>query len=225
MNITYAITDIHGRFDLLLKAFDEIMRDLNGNNGHIVFTGDYVDRGPQSREVVECLMKIQADPTSSVSFLKGNHEDMMLQALRTDRTPNIVRWWLENGGDATMKSYGDDVPAEHLDWMEGLPSVVEIADRLFVHAGFMPGFPLEEQEEDACMWIRERFLFAERDFETWPHIVHGHTPYHVAKQLDQPELLSWRTNLDTGAYHTGVLTVGVFEGKGTPATRTLRIEL
>jgi len=219
--ITYAIGDIHGRLDLLLRAVDAIQADLDGRTGRVICLGDYVDRGPDSQGVVRFLM--HSEKHGSVTCLKGNHEQMMLDALAE---PSLMGWWAGNGGAATLASYGGRVPEEHLEWMRGLPTVAEAAGRVFVHAGFMPGFPLAEQEDEWAMWIRDRFLLAEKDFEGWPHIVHGHTPVHPWKEdPEQPELLGWRTNLDTAAFHTGVLTVGVFEGEGGPPSRTIRVEV
>lgn len=219
--ITYAIGDIHGRLDLLERAADAIMADLDGRVGRVICLGDYVDRGPDSKGVIEFLMRAQRD--GSVTCLKGNHEDMMLQALDN---AGLVGWWEGNGGEATMASYGGGVPQEHLDWMRALPTVTEAAGRLFVHAGFFPGIPLDDQDDDAVLWIRDRFLLAEKDFAGWPHIVHGHTPIHPWKEDPaKPELLNWRTNLDTAAFHTGVLTVGVFEGEGGPPSRVLAVTM
>lgn len=217
--ITYAIGDVHGRLDLLLLAVDAIQADLGERSGRVVMLGDYVDRGPDSAGVVKFLMHSQKH--GSVTCLKGNHEAMMVDAMR-GRGDDL---WLGNGGVATLKSYGPGgVPDEHVAWMDALPSCATLGNRIFVHAGLFPGVPLAEQEEDVCLWIRDRFLLAERDFEGWPHIVHGHTPHHPWKEDPaQPELLPWRTNLDTAAFATGVLTVGVFEGEDGPPTRTLRI--
>lgn len=217
--VVYAIGDIHGRLDLLERAAQAITADLDGRDGHVVCLGDYVDRGPDSRGVIEFLMRAQRE--GALTCLKGNHEEIMLDGV----AGRNLGLWIGDGGDATLESYGGaGVPKAHLDWMAGLPTCVEISGRLFVHAGFMPGERLEDQEPEVMMWIRDRFLLAEKDFADWPHIVHGHTPHHPWKpDPTKPELLPWRTNLDTAAFHTGVLTVGVFEGEGGPPTKTLRI--
>lgn len=220
--LTYAIGDIHGRLDLLVLAADAISADLAGRSGRVICLGDYVDRGPDSRGVVEFLMRAQQSGT--VTCLKGNHEAMMIEACAPG---GPVGWWIGNGGGATIASYGEQgVPKEHLDWMESLPTVAQAAGRLFVHAGFFPSIALAEQDDESVMWIRDRFLLAEKEFAGWPHIVHGHTPHHPWKQDPaEPELLGWRTNLDTAAFDTGVLTVGVFEGEGGPPARVLTITL
>lgn len=217
--ITYAIGDIHGRLDLLERAADAIMKDLAGRPGRVICLGDYVDRGPDSKGVVEFLMRAQRD--GSLVCLKGNHEEIMLDGV----AGRNLDMWIGNGGGATIASYGEaGVPQAHIDWMGALPVYVEAAGRLFVHAGFMPGERLEDQDAEVMMWIRDRFLLAEKDFADWPHIVHGHTPHHPWKpDPAKPELLPWRTNLDTAAFHTGVLTVGVFEGDGGPPTRIIQV--
>jgi serine/threonine protein phosphatase 1 len=180
--------------------------------------GDYVDRGPDSRGVIEFLM--EAQQTGALVCLKGNHEDMMVRACRAEDSRDAFHW-LCNGGGATLISYGasdttvglSTVPEEHLTWMEGLPHIVQDDHRIYVHAGIMPGLQIEDNDEEVCLWVRERFLRAKaQDFPADLHIVHGHSPVWVGKpDASKPELLDHRTNLDTAAFHTGILTVGVFD--------------
>jgi serine/threonine protein phosphatase 1 len=208
-SFTYAIGDIHGRLDLLDKAQGAIAAHAGKTARQVICLGDYVDRGPDSKGVVETLMELAAG--SSWICLKGNHEAMMIEALRTGRWRDMERW-LSNGGDATLASYGGQrgVPAAHLDWLEALPLYHLDAHRLFVHAGVKPKVALADQGPEALMWIRESFLAASA--EALPrHVVHGHTPQWRGKpDLARPELLAHRTNLDTGAVWTGILSVGVF---------------
>ena len=182
----------------------------------MIFLGDYVDRGPDSRRVVERLMQVQK--AGAAVCLKGNHEDLMIRAL-TD-TARASYWrWCENGGLQTLRSYGVDdeaeararVPREHLRWMAGLPLTTTDGARIYVHAGLAPRTAFHRQTEASCLWIRERFLRAKaKEFEA--HIVHGHTPFWEGKpDPAEPELLPHRTNLDTGAFATGVLSIGVFD--------------
>lgn len=218
MEKLFAIGDIHGEHELLLKLMDMIEAKREGDEGFtMVFLGDYVDRGPDSRDVVEFLMRGPSNPKDNWICLKGNHEDMMVRALVT-REVDAWRHWEMNGGNATIKSWEnpDDpgyftVTPEQGQWLAGLPVMLETPNHVFVHAGLMPGVDLDHQEEEVCMWIRDRFL---RDNgSTWnKHVVHGHTPQHGLKpKISQPELLPWRTNLDTGAYHTQILTAGMFD--------------
>ena len=237
MNRTYAVGDVHGCHDLLMKAFNSIADDAEAHPDdefQIVMLGDYVDRGPDSAEVVSTLMQWEAKliPGSFVC-LKGNHESMMLMALRHEKETRP--WWERNGGRTTLASYASLAATEaakllssHLDWVEKLPTgFLDLATsgRFYVHAGCHPSLPLEQQTEEHLLWIRDRFLDAEDEFRDWPHIVHGHSPTHLYENLPagEPALLNWRTNLDTGAFYTGVLTVGVFDGHGGPCTRTIKV--
>ena len=209
--------DIHGRLDLLEAAVTAIRADAKGGLATVIFLGDYIDRGPDSRGVVEFMMRVTAAPDSPFICLRGNHEQMLVDAYHSRRSDMILRW-MSYGGGETLVSYGGSgrpnpsiVPAEHIAWMEQLPNFATDDHRVYVHAGLNPGTPLDAQDEAACMGIRERFLRAEPD-ELPGHVVHGHTPTWADKpDAAEPELLSHRTNLDTGAYETGVLSVGVFD--------------
>ncbi|HTX50285.1 MAG TPA: metallophosphoesterase family protein [Caulobacteraceae bacterium] len=211
---TYAVGDVHGRLDLLRSAFDRIAAHAGARAYRVVTLGDYVDRGPESSGVIEFLMRRQGD---GLVCLKGNHEDMMLRALTGE--DGALRLWLSNGGDETLRSYGARsdgdirraVPEGHVRWLSDLPLTTVDPHRIFVHAGLAPGAPLSLQDESTLLWIRGPFLRAPSEaFEA--HIVHGHSPQWDGKpDPAKPELLDHRTNLDTGAWATGVLTVGVFD--------------
>ena len=203
MSRYYAIGDVHGRFDLLTRALEEI-GELEAQDARLVMLGDYVDRGPQSRDVVDELMRRSSD--DRVVCLRGNHEEMMVAALDD---PGAELQWLINGGAATLESYGGHVPPEHVAWLRALPLSFETEHHFFVHAGVRPGVPLDAQEPEEMLWIRELFLDSDDDFGK--HVVHGHTPAR------EPELRFNRSNLDTGAFQTGTLTVGVFDGPGGPS--------
>ena len=217
---TYAIADLHGRHDLLMAALHAIRdRDFDAGKpgGVIVFMGDYVDRGPESRQIIETLM---AGPepvfgdNSGVRFvcLQGNHEDIMLQALAD---PRLLSWWVGNGGGQTLLSYGAcegdtivsayaTVPPEHIDWLKVLPLTHVDEHRLFVHAGVDPTIPLNAQTAKTMQWMLYPDGFA--DGHGTRHVVHGHHQFE-----DGPLLFSGRTDLDTFAWATGRLVVGVFD--------------
>jgi serine/threonine protein phosphatase 1 len=210
------VGDIHGRLDLLLSAVEGISDHVGYAPFRLVCLGDYVDRGPDSRGVIDFLMALQR--RWPVVCLKGNHEELMLEAVGDPRGGRLDRW-LDYGGEQTLASYdlGRDsdlsagIPAEHLRWLASLPSTTGDGRRVYVHAGLMPGAPIHRQKDETFLWIRERFLAA-RPSEFEAHVVHGHTPRWAGKpDPAAPELLEHRTNLDTGAYATGVLTVGVFD--------------
>lgn len=214
--LDYAIGDIHGRYDLLEMALARIASHSAGAPSRTIFLGDYIDRGPESRRVIERLMALETE--GEVVCLKGNHEDMMIRAW-TEPMSASFRRWLQYGGRETLASYGDApadnpmaaVPAEHIRWMTGLPLTTADAHRIYVHAGLSPHTVFHLQSEATCLWIREPFLRAPaEEFDT--HIVHGHTPVWQGKpDPSRPELLPHRTNLDTAAFASGILTIGVFD--------------
>jgi serine/threonine protein phosphatase 1 len=207
---TYAIGDIHGRLDLLNRALGEIAARGAGAERLIVCLGDYVDRGPESAGVVGRLRR--GLKGSRLVCLKGNHEAMMLDALANPHG-RAMDFWRSNGGEETLDSYGGvrSVPFADLEWLDSLPHWWSDAHRDYVHAGIEPGLPMPDQDPAALIWIRDRFLDAPPEaFER--HIVHGHTPRWRGKPDPAScELLPHRTNLDSGAWASGVLSVGVFD--------------
>ena len=153
MSFTYVIGDIHGRDDLLSGALGEITAHARGAAGVIVAIGDYVDKGPQSRQVIERLLPGIGGGWNFIA-LKGNHDAMMVEALRD---PAKLAAWLEKGGDAALASYGGDpaaVPQAHIAWLDRLRLTHVDAHRLYVHAGVDPGVPLDRQSETTLLWKR-----------------------------------------------------------------------
>jgi serine/threonine protein phosphatase 1 len=203
MCLTYVIPDIHGRYDLLSDALGDISVHCGGDAGIIVTIGDYVDRGPQSKEVIDRLISGVADGWRLVA-LKGNHDAMMVEALRN---PARMAWWMEKGGDVALASYGGDpaaIPQSHIAWLDQLRLMHVDTHRLYVHAGVDPGVPLDRQSEATLLWKRYPKGFS-GGFGSL-HVVHGHDNFP-----DGPLLYEGRTNLDTLAWRTGRLTVGVFD--------------
>ena len=218
----YAIGDIHGRFDLLQALAAEIRRDIGSAPAQTVeiYLGDYVDRGPQSRDVVEWLIASEPICRRRICLI-GNHEEMLLAA-RSDVF--AMQNWLLNGGSQTLASYGMEVgscgsfaaleaaqkalaaavPPAHFDFLAGLSRRAEQGRYLFVHAGIRPGVALSDQDPQDLVWIREPFLSSRADFGRI--VVHGHSP------AEEPEQLPNRINVDTGAFLTGILTCAVLEG-------------
>jgi serine/threonine protein phosphatase 1 len=203
MSLTYVIPDIHGRYDLLRDALAAITTHSAGQAGTIVTIGDYVDKGPQSREVIELLRSGVAAGFRFVA-LKGNHDAMMLEGLRD---PARMAAWLEKGGDAALASYGGDpatVPQAHIDWLAQLQLMHVDSHRLYVHAGVDPELALELQSETTLLCKRYPKGFAGGFGKL--HVVHGHDNFP-----DGPLLYQGRSNLDTLAWRTGRLTVGIFD--------------
>ncbi|MFL6818048.1 MAG: metallophosphoesterase [Bradyrhizobium sp.] len=200
MSVTYVIADIHGRCDLLNDALAAIGAR---SPGLIVTIGDYVNKGPDSKSVIDRLLRGVA-PGWSMVTLKGNHDAMMVEALRY---PAKMTAWIEKGGDATLASYGDSpaaVPESHVAWLDGLPLTHVDRHRLYVHAGVDPEIPLERQDENTLLNKRYPKGFP-HGFATL-HVVHGHDSCP-----DGPLLYEGRTNLDTLAWRIGRLMVGIFD--------------
>jgi serine/threonine protein phosphatase 1 len=203
MSFTYVIGDIHGLDDLLGAALGEINARARGAAAVIIALGDYVDKGPQSRQVIERLLPGIGGGWKFIA-LKGNHDAMMVEALRD---PSKLAAWLETGGDAALASYGGDpaaVPQAHIGWLDRLPLTHVDAHRLYVHAGVEPGVPLDRQSETTLLW--KRYPKGNPDGFGERHVVHGHD-----NDPEGPLLYPGRTNLDTAAWRTGRLTVGVFD--------------
>jgi serine/threonine protein phosphatase 1 len=203
--LIYAVGDIHGSYEKLVRLLKHCRTHRGSRAAQFVFVGDYIDRGRHSREVVELLIDLQRAEPAQISCLRGNHEEMLIDAFRYRERA----LWLCNGGDMTLRSYGvtsaDAIPDEHLAWFESLPLSVSDGKRFFVHAGVRPGVPLEQQEKEEMLWIREPFLSDPRDHGLY--VVHGHTPL----ESGVPEYLPNRLNLDTGAVFGGPLTAAVFD--------------
>ena len=206
--LTFAIGDIHGCFDELRSLLDSCGRNAGDVEHDFVLLGDYVDRGPASREVIEYLMRVQTTGRLSLRCLLGNHDSMLSIAADLDRLDSELMQWWANGGEATLDAYGvddpSDLPADHLEWIGSLPFCVHENGRFFVHAGIRPGVPLNAQSEHDMLWIREPFLSS----ELWHGalIVHGHTPTATGA----PDARANRVNLDTGACFGRPLTAAAF---------------
>jgi serine/threonine protein phosphatase 1 len=203
MSLTYAIPDLHGRIDLLEAAQRELCGRQSGSRDTIVFLGDYVDKGPDSKAVVE-RMREGLKGNWSVIALKGNHDVMMVAALRGQIE---IDKWTKRGGDAALVSYGGQtalVPDTHLAWLDALPKTHCDTHRIYVHAGLDPNVPLSGQSDEVLLCKR----YAETEVGGFKgrHIVHGHDNHP-----NGPLLYAGRTNLDTAAWKTGRLVVGIFD--------------
>ncbi len=220
----YAIGDIHGRADLLGRLARRIDEDLSRGDFEralTVFVGDYVDRGLDSRGVLERLSR--DDFPTPIVALRGNHEDVTLRYLDD---PAMLDQWVMFGGLTTLQSYGVDagvemsrggalavhaafmarLPDTHRRFLEGTQLSAEYGDYFFCHAGVRPHVPLDRQDPGDLMWIRYEFIEYEGDFGKV--IVHGHTPNDTVEDLPN------RINLDTRAYSSGRLTAVALEGRG-----------
>jgi serine/threonine protein phosphatase 1 len=199
-----AVGDIHGRYDLLEQVLDRLAPRF-GPQTRLVFLGDYIDRGPDSRQVVERLIALGRERPETV-FLKGNHEELLLDALEGRR----VELWLLNGGLETLASYGLDheaptaetiarLPAGHLEFFRGLRLYFESDSYVLVHAGVDPELGLAEQDARDLLWIRDQF-FQAPGHRLGKTVVFGHTPFE--EPLRRPGLIG----IDTGAVYDNALT-------------------
>jgi serine/threonine protein phosphatase 1 len=203
--LTYAIGDIHGSLQKLRELMTLCGRHADGRPATFIFLGDYIDRGPDSRGVVEALIGLQSRQPDRVLALKGNHEAVAVEVFDGDTDPQT---WLREGGTATLRSYriddARDLPAEHVAWLRMLPLSYDDGERFFVHAGIDPDKPLDAQSDRDLIWIREPFLSDARDHGRL--IVHGHTP----QRDGVPDFRGNRLNLDTGAVFGRALTAVAF---------------
>jgi serine/threonine protein phosphatase 1 len=221
----YIIGDIHGRLDLLnqmVKLIDHDLATFAGSECVTVTIGDYIDRGLNSRGVLDRLAH-NPFPTSYVA-LKGNHEAMLQYFLKD---ASVCEHWRHYGGMETLYSYGVPItevmagrgfdaaaralnaamPDEHLEFLASLWASISIDAWFLCHAGIRPGVPLNQQQLEDLLWIRDEFLSSDKDFSKM--IIHGHSPNQW------PEVRPNRVNIDTGAFATGRLTCLVIEnGRG-----------
>lgn len=223
--VVWAVGDIHGRLDLLSPLVEAVAADLHGSRAErkmVIFLGDYIDRGPDSCGVLRLLAGLSLSQGVEWRFLKGNHEQAMLEFLDD---PSAGARWCEYGGDRALRSWGLRVPelahrteawarvaadlqhkltAREIAFLRNLELSVTVGDYFFTHAGARPGVALDRQSPEDLMWIRNLFLDSTSPFERV--IVHGHTPtlrVHVDHR---------RIGIDTKAYDTGVLTALRLEG-------------
>ena len=213
----YAVGDVHGRLDLLNALLENIEQDLTGREDrdtYLVFLGDLIDRGPDSRGVIERLRTLTSKRFSPV-FLLGNHEEVLLRLLGGER--GLLASWMRFGGAECAASYGADaydlmslpeekaldqirtaIPEAHAQFIASFIDTFRFGDYLFVHAGIRPGVDLAGQSQRDLRWIRTDFLDSHSDHGFL--VVHGHTS--AAEVVERGN----RIGIDTGAYMSGILT-------------------
>jgi serine/threonine protein phosphatase 1 len=195
-----AIGDVHGCNRRLRKLLDRIEIDHADTP---VFVGDYLDRGPDVRGVIDTLLEI-GEAFPKTICLRGNHEEMFLEFYREGRGEEL---FLYNSGMSTLDSYGitlaearrgQGFPEDHLRFLASLPLSYETGDWFFVHAGVRPGIPFARQVPEDLLWIRHEFIESDEDFGR--RVVFGHTP------LSEPLVERNKIGIDTGAVYGGRLT-------------------
>lgn len=195
----FIVGDIHGCLDPLKRMMDKI--DWRPEEDGLIFLGDYIDRGVDSKGVVDYIIEI-SNSSPLVQCLMGNHENILLDFLNSG-DPRLL---LLNGGITTLESYQVEekgekealIPAEHVAFFESLFLYIELDEYYVVHAGFRPGVEVEKQATEDLIWIREPFIFSDYDFGK--KVIFGHTP------LAEPLVMDNKIGLDTGAVYGNKLT-------------------
>ena len=192
---TYIIGDIHGCLEMLKRLIDKI--DWQPEQDRLIFLGDYIDRGADSKGVVDYVLQL-LETSSHVRCLKGNHESLFLDYLNGEDYSTF----LMNGGKNTLASYESDdttgISPKHMSFYESLETMIELDDYYVVHAGFRPEVEMAEQSEEDFQWIREPFIFSEYDFGK--RVIFGHSPFY------EPLVMDNKIGLDTGAVFGNRLT-------------------
>ena len=236
---TFNIADLHGRYDLLEKAIEQIEAYPDVEKGVVVFTGDYIDRGLQSKQVIARLLKGPND-TSKWTWvcLKGNHETFLEQYYFENKLINDDFWCAYNGGKQTLASYDDEgmsymerlqnpkllIPKAHAEFIRDMPYYYKDKARVFVHAKVDPETRLEDQDKREMVWD----LYPQGgsggwwddDSAGWKTVVHGHE-----QDENNPSHFYLRYNYDTFAWYTGKLVVGVWDDNGTDPIDNIKIRL
>jgi serine/threonine protein phosphatase 1 len=195
----FVIGDIHGCLDMLKRLIDKI--EWNPANDRLIFIGDYIDRGENSKGVIDFILRLKKDSTL-IQCLLGNHEQMFLDYLSGVDSQTF----LLNGGLSTLRSYEaikkskDDplIPSSHLDFFSSLLTMIELEHYYIVHAGFQPTIGIEDQNLNDMLWIREEFIYSDYDFGKV--VIFGHTPFN------SPLVMKNKIGIDTGAVFGNYLT-------------------
>lgn len=191
----YVVGDIHGCYEELKELLRKIEHDAWEQEYKIIFVGDYVDRGPDSKKVVECIMHMQKGGHVA---LMGNHEDMILAGEMMYATQTLVSF---NG------TVDNPMPKDVTNWMKSLPKYYEDDTIIVVHAGVKPGIPMDEQTDIFLLWYR--YQQGGKAFLN-KHLYHGHTPHTFVERAED------RTNVDTACVYNGHLTAAVVGDDGKP---------
>ena len=196
MSRTIAIGDIHG----CIAALDALLREIKpANDDTLVFLGDYIDRGPDSAEVVRRIVGLHT--MCEVVTLQGNHEAMLLMGLED---PSQLDFWLTYGGKQTLESYGgtiEDIPEAHIRFFRECKLYHDIEEYLFVHANFTPTLPLDKQPEYAMLWEHLN-VHLPKQHGSGKRAIVGHTPQPNGEVLVLDQLIC----IDTHCYGNGYLT-------------------
>lgn len=200
MNRQFVVGDIHGCLDMLKGLLDVIRYDPSQDE--LIFVGDYIDRGPNSKGVIDYIIGLKEISSNKVRCVLGNHEALFLDVI----SGFGLELYLYNGGGSTLRSYGTSHRFSDLSWLpnthrffyENLVPYIELQDYLIVHAGLVPGIPLKQQALEDLLWIREAFVYSDADFGK--RVIFGHTPFQ------DPLIMENKIGIDTGAVYGNKLT-------------------
>ena len=191
----YIIGDIHGCLGMLTNLMDKI--EWRSDRDTLIFLGDYIDRGDNSKGVVDLMLKL-VETSTNVHCLMGNHEDIFLTFLAGED----ITTFFANGGETTLESYLVDgeilIPPDHITFFKSLRTWIELDDYYVVHAGLRPGVEIEGQTQEDLIWIRDTFIYSDYDFGK--KVIFGHTPF------TKPLVTDNKIGLDTGAVYGNRLT-------------------
>lgn len=191
----FIIGDIHGCLGMLKRLMDKI--DWRPDRDRLIFLGDYIDRGEDSKGVVDFVL-VLLTKSSFVHCLLGNHENGFLNFL----SGGDIKTFLINGGEPTLRSYQRDgeilIPPDHISFYQSLHPWIELEDYYVVHAGFRPGVEINDQSLEDLIWIRDPFIYSDYDFGK--RVIFGHTPFY------EPLVTPNKIGLDTGAVYGNRLT-------------------
>lgn len=195
----FVVGDVHGCLEILKRLIDKI--EWNSSNDRLIFIGDYIDRGQDSKGVVDFILKLKKD-SPLVQCLIGNHEQMFLDYLSGVDSQSFIF----NGGLPTLRSYNEErlrsedplIPSAHLDFFSSLLPMIELEQCYIVHAGFRPNIKIEDQDIIDMIWIRDEFIYSDYDFGEV--VIFGHTPFN------SPIIMKNKIGIDTGAVYGNCLT-------------------
>ncbi|MCS7174743.1 MAG: serine/threonine protein phosphatase [Pseudothermotoga sp.] len=191
--MTFVIGDIHGCSNSLMKLLESLPLTAESK---LIFLGDYIDRGPDSKGVLEILLDLSK--SYECIFIRGNHEQMLLDYILEGENFDL---WLMNGADATLRSYGgiDKIPKQHIDFIQSTVLYAIKGNDLFVHAGVRPNIPIEKQNPFDLLWIRYEFIYSEAPLPSY-RIFFGHTPFQEVL------IMKDKIGLDTGCVYGNKLS-------------------
>ena len=195
----FVVGDVHGCLEMLKRLIDKI--EWNSSNDRLIFIGDYIDRGQDSKGVVDFILKLKKD-SPLIQCLIGNHEQMFLDYLSGVDSQSFIL----NGGLPTLRSYNEErlrsedplIPSAHLDFFSSLLPMIELEQCYIVHAGFRPNIRIEDQDIIDMIWIRDEFIYSDYDFGEV--VIFGHTPFN------SPIIMKNKIGIDTGAVYGNCLT-------------------